>query len=273
MKVTVLGSGSRGNSILVESGEEAVLVDAGFSARDLAARLELVGRDPASLLAIVVTHEHGDHTRGVGVFARKFGTPVHLTEATRQACARLFNGSEVLVPYRPGYPFTVGSFQVEPFITAHDAVDPVAVALMHLPTRLRLGVATDLGRPTAGVRHALSGCHFLVLEANHDERLLREGPYPWSVKGRIASSHGHLSNTDAARLAGELLHPELAGIVLAHLSAECNSPALAMEVVEGVLRKQGFAGLITVAQQHEPTPPFDIPLLLRNSGPAQLSLL
>lgn len=273
MRVTVLGSGSRGNSILVESEEGAVLVDAGFSARDLAARMESLGRDPASLLGVVVTHEHGDHTRGVGVFARKFGTPVHLTDATRAACARLFKGTETLVPYRPGHPFPVGPFRVEPFITAHDAVDPVAVALVHVPTRLRLGVATDLGRPTAGVRHALSGCHLLVLEANHDERLLREGPYPWSVKGRIASSHGHLSNRDAARLATELLHPGLAGIVLAHLSAECNSPALALEVVEGALRKQGFGGVITVAPQEEPTPPFDIPLLLRRCGPAQLSLL
>jgi len=273
VRVTVLGSGSRGNAILVESGEEALLVDGGFSARDLAARLELVGRDPGSLLGIVVTHEHGDHTRGVGVFARKYGTPVHITEATRAACARLFRGTEILVPYRPGYPFPIGTFRVEPFVTAHDAVDPVAVAVVHLPTRLRMGVATDLGRPTAGVRHALSGCHLLVLEANHDERLLREGPYPWSVKGRIASSHGHLSNTDAARLAGELLHPELAAIVLAHLSSECNTPALAMEVVEGALRKQGYGGMLMVAPQDVPTPSLDLPSLLRQCGPPQLSLL
>ena len=273
MKLTVLGSGSRGNAILLESGGEAILVDAGFSARQMEERLARVGRDPSSLRAIVVTHEHGDHTRGIGVFARKHGTPIHLTDGTRAACARLFRGVETLVPYRPGYSFDLGPFRVEPFLTAHDAVDPVALSVVERSTRMRVGIATDLGRPTAGVRHALSRCHLLVLEANHDERLLREGPYPWSVKGRISSSHGHLSNRDAARLAGELLHPELAAVVLAHLSAECNTPELALEVVEGGLRRRGFRGLVTVAPQDHPTPPLDLPLLLRRIGPAQLSLL
>lgn len=273
MRVTVLGSGSRGNAILVESGDEALLVDAGFSARELETRLERIDRDPASIRAIVVTHEHGDHTRGVGVFARKHGTPVHITDGTRQACATLFRGEETLVPYRPGYAFDLGPFRVEPFLTVHDAVDPVAVAVVERETRFRLGVATDLGRPSAGVRHALAGCHLLVLEANHDERLLREGPYPWSVKGRIASSHGHLSNTDAARLAEELLHPEMVAIVLAHLSAECNTPELALEVVEPPLRRRGFRGVVAVAEQDGPSGPYDLPVLVRRAGPAQLTLL
>lgn len=276
MRVTILGSGSRGNAILVESGggaAEAILVDAGFSARELEERLARVGRAPDSLLGIVVTHEHGDHTRGVGVFARKHGTPVHLTPATREACAGLFRGSETTVPYRPGHPFEVGPFRVEPFLTAHDAVDPVSVAVEEVATGYRLGVATDLGRPTAGVRHALRGCHLLVLEANHDERLLMEGSYPWSVKGRIASSHGHLSNGEAARLAEELLHPELVGIVLAHLSAECNTPERALGVVEPSLRRRGFRGVITVALQDEPTGVLDVARLLRKAGPAQLPLL
>jgi phosphoribosyl 1,2-cyclic phosphodiesterase len=120
---------------------------------------------------------------------------------------------------------------VESFLTVHDAADPVGVAVVDECTGLRLGVATDLGRPTAQIRHALAMCDLLILEANHDDVLLRTSAYPWSVKRRIASSHGHLSNQAAARFAVELLHPRLAGVVLAHLSNECNRPELALQAV------------------------------------------
>ena len=133
--------------------------------------------------------------------------------------------------------------------------------------------ATDLGRPTAQIRHALSGCDLLILEANHDEVLLASGPYPWSVKRRIGSSHGHLSNQAAARFAEELLHPRLAGVVLAHLSNECNRPELALKVVGGALKKAGWKGHIRVARQDEPTEWLDVEELRYRSGPSQLSLL
>jgi phosphoribosyl 1,2-cyclic phosphodiesterase len=272
VRVTVLGSGSRGNAILLESGADAILIDAGFSGREVEERLARVGREPSSLLGIVVTHEHGDHVRGVGVLARRHGTPVHLTEGTLAHSPRIFQGGESLSFYRPGHPFEVGPFRVEPFLTVHDAVDPVAVAVLDLPSRLRVGVATDMGRPTAGVRHALADCHLLVLEANHDERLLREASYPWSVKDRIASSHGHLSNEDAARFAAELLHAELGAIVLAHLSSEANTPELARTVVEGHLRALGYAGVVEVALQDEPTRTYDVETLRRAIAPPQLGL-
>jgi phosphoribosyl 1,2-cyclic phosphodiesterase len=273
MRVTVLGSGSKGNAILVETRGTRILVDAGFSARDLERRLGLVGVAPEEILAILITHDHGDHTRGMGVFARRFGTPLYLTDATRAACQPLLKGSEETRRYRAGFPFPIGGLVVEPFLTVHDATDPVAVAVRDADTGFKVGVATDLGRPTAQVRHALSGSDFLILEANHDEALLHQGPYPWSVKSRIASSHGHLSNDAAATLALELLHPRLAGVVLAHLSAECNSAALAQAVVGRALKEAGYRGLLSVAEQDRPTGPLDLMELSRRLDPDQLLLI
>ncbi len=273
MRISVLGSGSAGNSILVAAGSTRILVDAGFSGRELVRRLDAVGVAAESLAGIVVTHDHGDHTRGIGVLARRFGVPLYLTELTHRACRRLLRGSEDVRTYRPGRAFEIGSLRVEPFLTVHDAVDPVAVAVVDPHTETRIGLATDLGRPTAQVRHALSGCDFLVLEANHDEVLLREAPYPWSVKGRIASSHGHLSNHAAARLACDLLHPRLAGILLAHLSNESNRPELAHRVVSGALERAGYRGYLAVARQDDPTELIDVGALRLRTGPAQLSFL
>ncbi len=273
MRFTVLGSGSRGNATLVELGSTRVLVDAGFSARDLARRLTAVDVTPESVDGIVVSHDHGDHTRGIGVFARRFGTPIWLTDGTREACASLLRGKETLHAYRPGHPFPIGALRVEPFLTVHDAVDPVGIALADPESGLRVGVATDLGRPTTGIRHALAGCHGLVLEANHDEALLQEAPYPWSVKARIRSSHGHLSNHAAARFACELMHDELCVVILAHLSAESNRPSLAHEVVGGALSAAGWDGTLLVADQEEPTPWFDLVDLRARTGPGQFRLL
>ena len=281
MRVAVLGSGSGGNSVLVCAGgddgsnakETRLLVDAGFSARALCERLEILGIEPSTIDAIVVTHDHGDHTRGIRVFAKKHGTPVYMTEGTRRACQDLLRGVERVTSYGPGRPFRIGQLRIEPFITVHDAADPAGVAVVDEGTGLRVGIATDLGRPTAQTRHALSGCDLLVLEANHDDVLLHTGPYPSSVKRRIASSHGHLSNQAAARLATELLHPRLAGIVLAHLSVECNRPTLAERVVGEALRRAGWAGHIEVACQDIPTRLLDVEELRLRSGPIQLSLL
>lgn len=273
MRVSVLGSGSKGNAILVEAENTRVLVDAGFSARDLARRLEGLGVEPDSLDGIVVTHDHSDHTRGMGVFARRHGTPIHLTRGTLDACRGLLKGEERLVEYRAGRPFDVGALRVEPFLTVHDAREPVGVALSHAASGSRLGVATDLGRPTAGIRHALSRCHILVLEANHDESLLQDAPYPWSVKSRIRSSHGHLSNRAAAQFARELFHEELLAVVLAHLSAEANRPAMAKGTVGHALSELGYRGVLEVAPQDEPLPFLDVVELRRRREPGQLSLL
>lgn len=273
MKVTVLGSGSSGNSVLVESPTTRVLIDAGFSGRDLERRLAAVDRDAAGIEALFVTHEHGDHTQGMGVFARRWGTPLYLSERTRHACRALLTGAEVVRGYRCAEPVVIGDLRIEPFLTVHDAVDPFAVTVTQLGTGEKLGIATDLGRPTAAVRHALERCDLLVLEANHDEILLRESVYPWSVKLRIAGSHGHLSNRAAAELAGEIAHPTLAAVVLAHLSEQANDPTLATEVVGARLERAGFRGLLQVGRQREPLAPIDVAALRRRLEPPQLTLL
>jgi phosphoribosyl 1,2-cyclic phosphodiesterase len=271
--VTVLGSGSSGNSILVESDETRLLIDAGFSGRDIERRLEQVDRDAASIDAIFVTHEHGDHTRGIGVFARRWGTPLFLGERTRAACAPLLRGTETVHDYSCAAPVQIGSLLVEPFLTVHDAADPFAVTVTDTSSGHKLGVATDLGRPTVAVRHALRNCDLLILEANHDEVRLRESDYPWSVKQRIASSHGHLSNRAAAELATEVMHSALAAVVLAHLSERANEPDLAREIVGERLESLGYRGDLKVGMQHAPLDPIDIGAARTRLAPAQLSLL
>ena len=258
---------------MVEAGETRILVDAGFSGRDLERRLLQIGLTPDAIDAIVISHDHGDHTRGAGVFSRRHGTPVYLTERTLTACSKVFRGTEPTVSYRVGRHFEIGSIRVEPFMTVHDAADPVAVALVDTTTEIRVGVATDLGRPNAQIHLALAGADFLILEANHDEELLRTGPYPWAVQQRIASSHGHLSNHAAARFACELLHPRLVGVLLAHLSQECNRPELAAAVVGDALRAAGYEGFLGVAPQERPTAFIDIEELRHRVGPAQLTFL
>jgi phosphoribosyl 1,2-cyclic phosphodiesterase len=258
VRVTVLGSGSGGNALLVESGDERLLVDAGFSGRDLERRLDAAGVPPRSISGLLITHDHRDHTLGMGIFARRWGVPLYLTEPTRQACRRLLDGTERVRGYRAAHPFAIGPLRIHPFLTVHDAVDPVAVTITENATGARLGIATDLGRPTAAVRHALSGCHLLVLEANHDEILLRDSPYPWAVKQRIASSHGHLSNRAAGELAVEVWNPALSRVILAHLSERANSPELAAETVGRALARRRFGGVVEVASQSQPLAPVEV---------------
>ncbi|HUF49437.1 MAG TPA: MBL fold metallo-hydrolase [Longimicrobiales bacterium] len=267
MRVTVLGSGSSGNATLVEAGDARILIDAGFSGRDIENRLRDIAVEPESVSAIVITHDHGDHTRGMGVLARRFGTPLYLTARTRVVCASLLSGGEEVRSYASSAPFCVGALEVRPFLTVHDAADPVAVTVTDLGSGARLGIATDLGRPTAAVRAELNNCNMLVLEANHDDAMLWHSPYPWSVKQRIASSHGHLSNRAAAELARELVHPGLATIMLAHLSEHCNHAALAEDVIAATLSRAKYRGTLTVALQDRPMEPVRV-----RPGEQQLAL-
>jgi phosphoribosyl 1,2-cyclic phosphodiesterase len=258
VKIVCLGSGSRGNSVLVEAGGTVILVDAGFSGIELERRLARTGIEPERVAAVIVTHEHRDHTAGVGVAARRWGWPLHLTRSTADACATLLRGEEELVLHARDAEFTIGDLHVQLVPTCHDACDPVAVRLTCGRSGLRAGVATDIGRATTAVRAAFRDCHFLVLEANHDEVRLREARYPWSVKQRIGGSRGHLSNRLAGELVAELHHPLLGGILLAHLSDECNEESLARAEVERMLKKLRFRGRLAVAAQDEPSEWFDV---------------
>ena len=274
MRVACLGSGSRGNSVLIETASTRVLIDAGFSGAELARRLSALRCTPEQIDAVVVTHEHRDHTAGIGVGARRWGWPLLMTPGTADACDGLLRGGEAVDLFPPESRFRVGDLEVHAFPTCHDAAEPVAISVREEASGMCVGVATDLGRATAPVRAALADCNYLVLEANHDELRLREAPYPWSLKQRIGGSRGHLSNHLAGELAREITHPGLGGILLAHLSQECNDPRLARATVRDALRSSVFRGPVSVAGQDEPSAPVDVEALVardRNRAP-QLSL-
>ncbi|HEX6104024.1 MAG TPA: MBL fold metallo-hydrolase [Gemmatimonadales bacterium] len=262
----VLGSGSRGNCVAVESEGVAVLVDAGFSAREVERRAEAAGLPLERVAAIVLTHEHGDHACGAPRLARRLGAPVLTAPGT---WARLAGGMKEAEHRTLGLcgRVEVGPFTVTACPTSHDAAEPLAVAL-HAADGGSVGVAYDLGRPTAAVRYLLRRLTALVLEANHDEVQLRTSGYPPVVQRRIAGSGGHLSNRAAAELLVELHHRDLGVVVLAHLSRQCNTAADARATVAPALRRAGFSGALHVAEQDTPLGP----LRVEPAGRVQLGL-
>ena len=274
MKICSLGSGSKGNSTLIESLDTRILVDIGFSGKETTRRLSKINVAPETIDAILITHDHRDHVAGAGIFGRRYDTPIHITAQTLEKCEKIFHRNDFIELYQPSRPFVVKGILVEPFLTVHDAVDPVVFTLSDTSKRFKIGIATDLGRPTAQVRLALKSSDFLILESNYEEELLRKSSYPTAVQQRIASSHGHLSNKAAAQLACELLHKRLLGILLAHLSENCNTPDLAISTMEKAIRPKGFKGFLEVISQNDPTPFLDLEKLrLDQSEKGQLNLL
>jgi phosphoribosyl 1,2-cyclic phosphodiesterase len=242
----ILGSGSRGNCFVVEADGGFLLLDAGFSARETTRRAQQAGLQLSCAAGIALTHEHGDHAAGAARLARQLGIPIAASDGTWRAL-RHRDGVEH-VPLRGGAPAAVGMFRVECAGSSHDAAEPVAIAVT-CADGTRIGIAYDLGRPTAAVRLLLRDCHALVVEANHDEVLLRTSGYPPSVQQRIAGSGGHLSNGAALELISGVLHQQLELVVLAHVSARCNTVEGARAAVEPVLRQEGFLGRLVVANQ------------------------
>ncbi len=235
MRVCLLASGSKGNAVFVEAGDSKILIDAGLSARELLARLGAIGVKGEDLHAILVSHEHTDHTRGAGTLARKLRIPLLVSYPTRRECGRLFEKAEV-IEFESGYPFAFRDIMIDPFPTTHDARDPVGFVIECREGKF--GFATDLGIATRLVSDKLGGCRAVVLESNHDEEMLLNGPYPWHLKQRIKSRHGHLSNNDAAALLEGILHDALEGVFLAHLSEVNNDPGVAREVAQNLLDGQ-----------------------------------
>lgn len=267
MRVWVLGSGSGGNAVLVESGDARLLVDAGFAPRTLAGRLHAAAVPPQSIGSVVVTHEHRDHACGAAAGAARWGWSIFATHGTVAGAPDL-RGRGVTT-FAAGERVCVDGFQIDTARTSHDAAESVALVATATATGARVGVAYDLGTVTGTVRELLRGVDVLVLEANHDRDMLLDGPYPASVKARIDGRTGHLSNVDAAALARDCVHRGLRHIVLAHLSERCNAPQRARAVVDHALARARFRGRVTTARQSGVCGP-----LLVSAGPAatQLSL-
>jgi phosphoribosyl 1,2-cyclic phosphodiesterase len=264
----VLGSGSRGNCCAVEHDETAILIDAGFSPKEIERRAETAGLALGRVGAIVLTHEHGDHARGAGRLARRLGVPVLTAPGTWARLAPKMRHAE----HRTLGLCTrveIGPFVVTACPTSHDAAEPLAL-VVETGGGVRVGLAYDLGRPTAGVRYLLRNLTAIVLEANHDDVLLRTSGYPPVVQRRIAGSGGHLSNRAAAELLVEVHHPGLGVVVLAHLSRQCNTADDARATVARALRRAGFGGTLHVADQDEPLGP--IPVVPQASAQFGLAL-
>lgn len=226
-RFALLGSGSRGNATVVEAGATRVLVDCGFSVREIGARAQSIGLDPASLDAILVTHEHSDHIAGVARLARAHGIPVYLTEGT--ASTRSDWAGCTLRTLSPHAAFTLGEIEVQPFPVPHDAREPCQFTFVHAGRRL--GIVSDLGCITPHVVRSLDACQALLLECNHDVDMLAVGPYPESLKRRVGGNWGHLSNAQAAGLLRSIDRSRLGSLVLTHLSEKNNTPQLARAAI------------------------------------------
>ncbi|GAM09998.1 putative metallo-hydrolase YycJ [Geobacter sp. OR-1] len=251
MKLCLLASGSKGNSVFIEAGETRILVDAGCSGREICKRLTSRGLASESIDAIVVTHEHSDHISGVGVLSRKLKIPVIVSHRTLEVTNKHFAGCE-LFEFESGNQFVFRDILIDPFPITHDAVDPVGFIIES--TEGRAGIATDLGIATRLVQDKLKGCRALVLESNHDEEMLMNGPYPWHLKQRIRSRHGHLSNAESVELLRELHHEALEGLFLAHLSEVNNNPDKAVAATAAFLAGQNSCNpQLFVGNQYQPS--------------------
>ena len=269
MKLWVLGSGSGGNAVLVECGETRVLVDAGFAPRTLAARLQAIGIAPASIAACVVTHEHGDHVKGAAGGARRWGWALYASAETIGACAELREAGCTSIA--EGAPLSIGRLAATTYATPHDAAGPVGVRLACRRTGATAVVCTDVGHASDRVRTLCAGADLLVIESNHDEGMLRAGPYPPSVQARIGSRTGHLSNRGCAELVRGAVHRDLAHVVLAHLSERCNDHGIAHQTTADALRRTRYRGGLSVAMQHAVVGPFR-PRAGRGEPEAQFAL-
>ena len=267
VRMTVLASGSKGNSTVVSSSDTSILVDAGLSCKETMKRMCAAGEDPFKLNGIVVTHEHQDHINGLAVLARKLRIPVYMTGATHKEWKRWSRkhqykeapekaSIEQLELFESGRSFQIGDIGVQPFTIPHDAVDPVG--FVFTVEGVRIGYCTDLGKITPNVAMWLKRCDGLVIESNHDLEMLRTGPYPWSVKQRVWSDVGHLSNEKLATFFRKDYDGGAAFVVLAHLSENNNHPELALRCAEEALsprRNLLHANNLMLAFQDRPMEP------------------
>lgn len=251
MRFTVLGSGSRGNSVYIESGKTGILIDAGFSGKEIEARLRSVGRDLSNVKAICITHEHNDHIRGAGVLSRRCKIPTYANVDTYRAGEKRLGKLTLKKEFVTGDHLEIGDLQIRSFRISHDTADPVGFVVSNGQTHL--GYCTDTGKVSHLIKSRLLGCDGLIIEFNHNLEMLKEGPYPLPLQQRVRSSRGHLCNEDGADFLAELIGDQLQTVVLAHLSETNNTPALAKEAALRSVEKWGATSLL-IASQDNATP-------------------
>ncbi len=247
MRFACLGSGSRGNALIVETGRTRLMLDCGYPVRETERRLARLGLAPADLAGILVTHEHSDHTAGACKLARKHGLPLWLTHGTLKGIPGDVSGLPQLNVIDSHSPFGIGELQLLPFPVPHDAREPAH--FVFFDGAHRLGVLTDTGASTSHIEAMLSGCDALVLECNHDLELLMNGDYPQALKTRVAGPYGHLDNDSSARILAAIDRSRLQHLIAAHLSQHNNTPELACQALAQVMGCA--ADWIGVADQDE----------------------
>jgi len=247
LSVCMLASGSKGNCIHIAAGDKAILVDAGLSGREIERRMARHDLQPDLLQAIIVSHEHVDHIRGVGVLARRYQLPVYMSSETASAALSSLGRLPHFFHFQAGKPFLLPPFAIHPFNVSHDAVDPVGFTISMNGSRI--GIATDLGIATGLVQEHLKGCHILILEANHDIDMLISGPYPWPLKQRIKGRNGHLSNEAAEALLRSVMTDDLRCVILSHLSETNNTARQALAVVRKAIDGNDVC-LLAAEQNH-----------------------
>lgn len=239
MEIRTIASGSSGNCLLVSAQGACILVDAGVSCRRIITSLATFGVSPETLSGIFITHEHTDHIAGLATLTKKFALPVYTSPGTaRQLCYRIAALEDLICPVKPGASLDLGPFAVETFPTSHDAAEPMGFSFIHAGRKA--SVVTDLGFVSDQVLSGVRGSNLLVCESNHDVEQLRTGPYPYYLKARIMGDKGHLSNEAGAALACCCAEAGAHTILLAHLSAQNNTPAQALSVSADLLRRSGI---------------------------------
>lgn len=256
MELRTLASGSSGNCILVSQGESHLLIDAGISCRRITAALRALGIPADKLLGVLVTHEHSDHISGLATLTKQLGLPVYTSPGTaRELIRRMAWPVGLLREVKPGEAFDVGPFVGAGFATSHDAEEPMGFTLSCQGRRA--AIATDLGYVSDEVLRGVLGAQLVVCEANHDVELLRMGKYPYPLKRRILGERGHLSNEAGAELALRCVEQGARTVLLAHLSAENNTPALALGAAKAALAGHGDV-TVAVAPRYEPSPAYEV---------------
>lgn len=256
MRFSVLASGSTGNAVYIEAGSTRILVDAGIGIRQLQTAFKEIAVSPEDLQAVVVTHEHSDHVKGLAAVVRKWKVPVYATEGTWSKVQGFWREDEIVQvrQLRSGTVFTLGELAIEPFAISHDAEEPLGFCFYLGDEKLAL--ATDLGYANDRVREAMRGAHKLIVESNHDLEMLRKGSYPWHLKRRILGDKGHLSNDSAVDLLADVISDTTEAVYLAHLSQENNQPDIARRTVVAGLRERvaEYAKRVAIQMTHPRQP-------------------
>jgi phosphoribosyl 1,2-cyclic phosphodiesterase len=254
MKLLILGSGSSGNAAILEVQGTRLMIDAGLSAKQLTLRMQAGGVDPSSISAVILSHEHGDHTRGLKTFLKKYPVPLFATPATLHVLKEQLGEETHCVSFDAGQAFDLSHVKVQTFSVPHDAVDPVGFTFSD--GKNRLGVILDSGHVTRNMTAHLKDVHALFIEANYDDQLLdQDMKRPWATKQRIRSRHGHLSNIQVSELLEQIVHDKMQRIILGHLSSDCNQPDLVLNFLRECIEKTPHRHIqLHCAETHQCSP-------------------